>query len=301
MREEIENQAKEEQHPPEIYFSQAHPAGEEAQVDCTAFANLGITINGEPLRGKIFTFKLSYSKWIYATIIKGERTQAVMDAIQDALLALDGVPRRIRSDYGKALFKGQGDPVQPFRDLCDHYGTGYAPINPGRPHENGSVETGNRTVKGLLRDRLMTEVNSEFPSRNAVDALLKEVLAEHNARFQTELMEERRHLRRLPPELVETYVTLKRQVDKEGMITVACNRYSAPPEVHAKQVTVRMVDDSGAFMTTTAADLRQPHRGQSGNRDKRQLGNDSSGGRWSTTAADLRQRHLVHGSKCGVG
>ena len=66
----------------------------------------------------------------------------------------------------------------------------------------------------------MTEVNSEFPSRNAVDALLKEVLAEHNARFQTELMEERRHLRRLPSELVETYVTLKRQVDKEGMITV---------------------------------------------------------------------------------
>ena len=149
MREEIENQAKEEQHPPEIYFSQAHPAGEEAQVDCTAFASLGTTINGEPLRGQIFTFKLSYSKWIYATIIKkGERTQAVMDAIQDALSALDGVPRRIRSDYGKALFKGQGDPVQPFRDLCDHYGTGYAPSTQDVPTRMGLWKLATGRSKG---------------------------------------------------------------------------------------------------------------------------------------------------------
>ena len=259
MRKDIRGLEERKSKPPEIYFRQVHPAGEEAQLDCTAFASLGITINGDPPSGKIFTFKLSFSGWIFAVVIKGEQDQAVMDSIQAAIGTLGGVPQKLRSDNGKALFKRRGEPTRAFKDLCDHYGTEYDPINPGRPHENGCAETGNKTVKGLLRNRLLTdiELDLDFPSLAAVDAQLKDVLAKHNARIEAKLEEERQHLQRLPSGQFETHVALNRKVGKEGMITIGGNYYSAPPAVHGKQVEVRkynhhltMYNDDGTDVKT---------------------------------------------------
>lgn len=223
-----------------LYFAQEHPAGVEAQIDCTGCKSLGITINGEPFRGKIFTFKLSFSKWIYAEIVDGERKSAVEKALENALWELGGVPQRIRTDNGKALFKKASQPTQGFEDLCRHYGTIYSAINPGRPNENGSAETGNKTIKGLLRNRLMTDVEPDFPSREALGQWLREVLAERNGALQRALLTDREQLRRLPSKRVEPFVPpLTRQVNKEGMVLVGGNKYSVPRELHGKKATIR--------------------------------------------------------------
>ena len=228
---------------PEIFFSQDYHPGEVAQLDCSSLASLEITIDGRSFKGKIFTFKLMYSKWIYASIVSGETDIEVLAAIQDALWALKGVPRRLRSDNGKALFRKKQIPTEAYDELCSHYGTPCSAINPGHPNENGGAETGNKTVKGLLRDRLTTDTDSDFPSEDALKALLREMVDEYNAGVQTVLTEERWHLARLPSKRVEPYEQLERKVNKEGLIKHDGCRYSAPPELHGSKVKIRLYAD----------------------------------------------------------
>ena len=228
---------------PELFFRQDYHPGEVAQLDCSSLASLRITINGRPFKGKIFTFKLMWSKWIYACIVSGETDIEVLAAIQDALWALKGVPQRLWSDNGKALFRKKKVPTEAYDELCSHYGTPCSAINPGHPNENGGAETGNKTVKGLLRDRLTTDTDSNFPSEDALKALLRKMVDEYNAGVKADLSEERRHLARLPSKRVEPYETLERQVNKEGMIKYDGCRYSVPPELHGSKVKIRRYAD----------------------------------------------------------
>ena len=228
---------------PEIYFRQDHHPGEDAQLDCSSLANLGIKIKCQPFRGKIFTFKLMYSKWIYASIVSGETEVEVLAAIQDALWALRGVPQRLRSDNGKALFQKSKVATEAYNELCVNYRTPYSAINPGHPNENGGAETANKTVKGLLRDRLTTDTDPEFPSEEALVALLREVIDERNAGVQPDLNEERRHLGSLPTQRVEPYEQFQRKVSKEGLIKYAGREYSVPPELHQTRPKIRRYAD----------------------------------------------------------
>ena len=228
---------------PEIFIPQDHHPGEVAQLDCTSLASLGITINCRPLKGKIFTFKLMYSKWVYASIVPSETEIEVLSAIQAALWTLNGVPKRLRSDNGRALFRKKKVPTEAYNELCSHYGTPCSAINPGHPNENGGAETCNKTVKGLLRDRLTTDTDSDFASEDALKGLLREVVDECNAGVQPKLTEERGHLARLPSKRVEPYDQLERKVNKEGMIQHDGCKYSVPPEVHGTKVEIRRYSD----------------------------------------------------------
>ena len=202
-----------------------------------------MTVNGRPFRGKIFTFKLMYSKWIYASIVPGETEVEVLAAIQDALWALKGVSLRLRSDNGRAPFRKTKVAKEAYNELCFHYGTPCSAIKPGTPNENGGAETANKTVKGLLRDRLTTDTDPEFPSKDALVALLREVIEEYNAGVQPALTEERSHLVRLPARRVEPYEQFHRKVSKEGMIKYAVHEYSVPPELHQTRAKVRRYAD----------------------------------------------------------
>ena len=228
---------------PEIYFRQEYHPGEDAQLDCSSLTSLGITIKGEPFRGKIFTFKLMYSKWIYARIVSGETDIEVLAAIEDALWTLQGVPQRLRSDNGKALFRKAKVPTEAYNELCSHYGTPCSSINPGHPNENGGAETANKTVKGLLGDRLTTDTDPEFPSEDELTTLLREVIDEYNGGVQPELNEERRHLGSLPTQRVEPYEQFQRKVSKEGLIKYAGREYSVPPELHQTRAKIRRYAD----------------------------------------------------------
>ena len=240
LDEEDKHRVKNSNEPsPELFFPQDYDPGEVAQLDCSSLKSLGITMDGHRYRGLIFTFKLMYSKWIYAGIVSGETENDVLDAIQDALWAVNGVPKELHSDNGKAMFTKAHEPNTGYADLYLHYGTSWSSINPGRPHENGGAETGNKTIKSLLRDRLTTDVDPVFESVEQLSALLKEVLEEYNAGVQPELKKERWHLKRLPKGRVEPYELVQRTVNKEGYIRIDGRLYSAPADLHGTKVKVR--------------------------------------------------------------
>lgn len=223
----------------EVYFPQKHHPGQSAQLDCSSLASLKITINGKPFKGKIFTCKLMYSKAIYAAIVLSEKECEVIPAIENALFAFGGVPLELRSDNGKALFAWAKKPSQAYADLYSHYGASWSSINPGRPHENGGAETGNKTIKNRLRDRLDTDVDPDFASLDELKDLLLEVLEEYNADVVPKLEEERRHLRRLPRQRVEPYEQIERKVRKEGVIKYDGCSYSVPPYLHGSELKVK--------------------------------------------------------------
>ena len=98
-------------------------------------------------------------------------------------------------------------------------------------------------MKGLLRDRLTTDTDPDFPSEDALQALLREMVDEYNAGVQPRLTEERRCLGRLPSKRVEPYEQLERKVSKEGMIQYDGCQYSVPRELHGTKVKVRRYAD----------------------------------------------------------
>ena len=223
---------------PEISFRQEYGPGEVAQLDCSSLKSLRITINDQPYTGKLFTFKMMHSQWIYAKFVSGETEIEVLDAIQDALWALNGVPRELHSDNGAALFTKAHGPNDGYADLQLHYGTFATSTDPGKPNQNGGAETGNKTIKGLLQDRLTTDVDPKFESVEQLGALLKEELDEYNAKVQPGLKRERPHLMRLPKGRVEPYELIHRVVNKEGCIRIDGRLYSAPADLHGTQVKV---------------------------------------------------------------
>lgn len=223
----------------EIYFRQGYEPGEVAQLDCCSLAGLGITIQGQPFLGKLFTFKLMHSKGMYAGIVQSERALEVLPAIEDALFSFGGTPDELRSDNGKALFARPKEPTQAYADLCRHYGMSWSTSNPGRPNENGGAEAGNRTLKNRLRDLLMTEVDPNLESIGELKALLQQVLDEYNAEVEPELSEERRHLGRLPKKRVDPYEPFERTVNAEGLIAYNGCSYSVPPDLHGRGVKIK--------------------------------------------------------------
>lgn len=239
-KEQAQRSESSDQSSSEIYIPQSYDPGAVAQLDCSNLASLGITIDGRPFQGKVFTFKPMYSKWIYASIVSGETAIEVFETIQDALWSLKGVPQLLRSDNGKALFQRKQIPTESYNDMCHHYGTPCSAINPGRPNENGGAETGNKTVKGLLRDRITTDRTPEFESEHALRDLLREVMDEYNSRIQSALKEERKHLKRLPSRRLEPYDQFERKVTKEGMIRYDGCQYSVPPDLHGSKAAIKI-------------------------------------------------------------
>jgi hypothetical protein len=82
----------------EVFFSQVHPPGREAQLDFTHGRTLGVTIDGQPFRHLLFEFVLSYSGWRNVELAFGETFEALTEGLQQALWDLGGAPQVVRTD-----------------------------------------------------------------------------------------------------------------------------------------------------------------------------------------------------------
>jgi hypothetical protein len=229
----------------EVFFSQVHPPGREAQMDFTHAAKLGVTIDGQLFRHLLFEFVLSYSGWRAVGLAFGETFEALVDGLQRALWDLGGVPDVVRSDNLSAathdLKRQRGRVLNDrFRAVLDHYGLKNTRINPRASHENGIAA--HRRLKGTIEQALIIRGSRDFPTVEAYRAFIARVVDKQNQRahVQQRLEEERAHLRPLPPAPIPACTVYRARVHQWSTVRVAGRTYTVPARLIGHEVEARV-------------------------------------------------------------
>jgi hypothetical protein len=233
----------------EVFFPQEHLPGREAAYDFTNCDELGITICGAPFDHLLFELALSFSGWRWPTVALSESYEAMLLGVQEALWELGGVVEVLRSDNLSAAThelprSGGRALTRRYQGLLDHYGLKSTRISPSRAHENGVVEQAHRRTKSILAQMLVLRGSRDFPSVEAYQRWVREMIAcEHNVLLGEKLVEERRHLQELPAVALPAYTTFTVTVRRWSTIRVVNHTYSVPARLIGERVRVHLHHD----------------------------------------------------------
>lgn len=234
--------------PREVFFSQVHPLGREAQIDFTHASELGVTIAGEPLAHLLFELVLCASGWRFAQVAFGETFEALVDGLQNALFTLGGVPEVARTDNLSAAthelrHSGGRALTERFAAVLAHYGLRSTRIHPGASHENGVVEQAHERLKSVLAQALVVRGSRDFETLAAYQAFVDAVVARLNERRAERIAAERPHLRPLPPARLPSFTVTRTVVRRWSTIRVANRTYSVPSRLIGHEVEARLHAD----------------------------------------------------------
>ena len=233
----------------EVMFRQAAVPGRQGLSDFTQLKGVDITIKGEVFDHRLYHFRLAFSHWSYLKVIQGgESYSALAEGLQCALLRLGGSPQEHHTDSLSAAYKNlsadaQADMTQRYGALCEHYGMKATRNNPGRGHENGSVESAHGHLKRRIKQTLILRGHHDFDSVHSYQAFLDEVTRVHNRRNATSLSVERPHLQALPRLRGVDYTQEVAVVSSSSTIDVKRVTYTVPSRLIAETLQVRVYDD----------------------------------------------------------
>lgn len=231
--------------PKEVMFLQTHIYGELGIADFTHIQSL-VTIAGEPLKHMLFHYRMPASGWAFAQVIYGgESFAAFSDALQNAYLAAQGVPLKLRTDSLSAAYKNQSseeDFTERFAALAAHYGFKPTRNNRGVAHENGAIEGPHGHLKAQLEQALKIRGCRDFKTSQDYEAFIRELINRRNRRINDKFKLEQRQLQPLPrhksPTYTEHYVTVKRT----STIDVKRVTYTVPSRLIQSRLLVRVYD-----------------------------------------------------------
>lgn len=240
-----------------VTVPQAHPPGDEAEVD---FGEATIVIAGVPVKVEIFHLRLSHSARAIHVAFASEGQEALLEGHVLAFDRLGGVPGRIRYDNlspaVSRVLKGR-DRIETdrFIALRSHYGFDSFFCEPGEAgaHEKGGVEG----EVGRFRRRHLVPV-----PRVASLAALNELLAAADRADEARHVDgrlatvgamaevEQSSLRPLPADVFDSTAALAPKVDRKARIAVRGSHYSVPVRFAGRRLDVRL---GGLSITVLAA------------------------------------------------
>jgi len=233
----------------EVIFRQVHEPGRMGLSDFTDMADLGVTIAGVRLDHRLYHFRLAYSGFAHAHVIRGgESYVALAEGLQNALWALGGAPHEHRSDSLSAAFRNldhdaREDLTRRYDALCRHYGMEPTRNNRGVAHENGSIEAPHGHLKKAVADALLMRGTSGFDDLAGYRLFIDEIVSRKNAHHAKRIAAERVVLQQLPGQRTcdheETIVT----VTSSGGFTLKKVFYTVPSRLIGHRLRVRLYDD----------------------------------------------------------
>lgn len=230
-------------------LAQVHRPGEVMQTDGTWLNELGLTVQGVPLRAVLIHCVLVYSNWEWGCLARSESLAALQLGLQQTLQKLGHVPHYHQTDNASAATyrlgvaerpeaEGKRGYIQGYLHLLDHYGLKPRLIHIGAPHENGDVESANGSLKRAVEQHLLLRGQRDFDSISAVEAFVQGVMAKRNERRQERLAEEVAVMKPLRVGLLATHQRLYVRVSQGSLIRVLKNSYSVPTSLIGHTVTV---------------------------------------------------------------
>lgn len=233
----------------EVMFPQTHGPGLRGLSDFTVLKGVQISVAGQPLKHRLFHFRLAYSGWCHVQVVLGgESFEALAEGMCTALERLGGVPREHRTDSLSAAFRNldkatQADLTERYQALCAHYGMQATRNNPGRGHENGSVESPHGHLKRRLQQRLSLRGSTDFADVDEYRAFVESVSTSINRRNARAVAVERAALAPLPCQRGVDYAQLMVRVTTSSTINVRRELYSVPARLIGERLRVHLYDD----------------------------------------------------------
>jgi transposase len=177
-----------------VYMVMTSLPGEEAQVD---YGYVGtIKVDGKPRKAWVFIMALSYSRYMYASIVFDQSVKSFIQSHVEAFHFFGGVPETVKIDNLKAAVV-EADFYEPvlqrtYASFAAHYGFYAQPCRIYTPTDKGKVESNVKYVK-----------DNCFKGRDFKD--IKDA-REFLSRWLTETANKRIHgtIKKIPLELFET-------------------------------------------------------------------------------------------------
>ena len=254
----------------EVMFRQIAEPGVMGLSDFTDMSAARITLSTERLDHRLFHFRMAYSGFEHAhVVLGGESLAALAEGLQDALRELGGVPREHRTDSLSAAFRNLGrdaaeDLTLRYAELCSHYGMRPSRNNPGRAHENGSVESAHGHLKRALSDALLVRGSRDFDDLAGYRRFIAELVSRRNARNRSRIDAERKLLSPLPVRRASDFDETWVQVTSASGFTFRRVFYTVPSRLIGHRLRLHAHDDRlELFMGSTPVQtLPRGHAGR---------------------------------------
>ncbi len=229
-----------------VMFRQTIPPGQQGLSDFTHPRSV-VTIAGQLFTHLIYQYRLAYSGWRCAHIVRGgESYSALAEGLQNALHKSGGVPVEHRTDSLSAAYVNQSQKKQltrAYEGLCKHYGMTGTTNNPGLGHENGAVETSHGSLKHRLEQALKLRGSADFDSVADYQSLLNRCTERLNRYTLTRFEEEQKHLRPLPKYRFMDYSELSAKVTTSSTIAVKRGLYTVPSRLIGETLRIHLYHD----------------------------------------------------------
>lgn len=207
---------------------------------------------GEERRAHIFVAALGASNYTYAEARWTESLPDWIGAHANAFAALGGVPHAVVCDNLKAgvtaICRYEPGVNRTYQELATHYGTAILPARPRKPRDKAKVEVAVQIVQRYVLARLR---NRRFFSLAELNAAIREIVAQLNARIMRKLGVSRRELfetidrpalRDLPAEPYQYAEWKKCRVAPDYHVEIDGHYYSAPSRLIRAPVEARITD-----------------------------------------------------------
>jgi len=229
----------------EVMFAQEHFPAERGQSDFTHMEDLGVTLAGVPFPHLVHHFVLTYSNVEAVSICFSESFEALAEGIEKALWQIGGVPQQHRTDHLSAAIKNAGkdqakDWTVRYEALMTHYGMQPTKNNVTIAHENGDVEQSHHQFKRAVDQALRVRASRDFPSREAYERFLADLVRTRNLKRNTQFVEEQQVLQPLPTTALAPCQELRVTVSQFSTIHVKANVYSVPSRLIGTSLLVRL-------------------------------------------------------------
>jgi hypothetical protein len=229
-----------------VMFRQTLPPGQQGLSDFT-HPRSTVTISGQPFAHLIYQYRLAYSGWRCAHIVRGgESYSALAEGLQNALHKSGGVPLEHRTDSLSAAYVNQNQKkhlTRAYEGLCQHYGMVGTTNNPGLGHENGAVETSHGSLKHRLDQAIKLRGSADFTSVAEYQALINRCTDRLNRYTLARFEEELQHLQPLPKYRFMDYAELSAKVTSSSTIAVKRGLYTVPSRLIGETLRIHLYHD----------------------------------------------------------
>jgi hypothetical protein len=233
----------------EIIFRQVHTPGRQGLSDFTTLKGIEITIAGKVFTHLLYHFRLAFSRWSWMKVVQGgESFSALSEGLQDALWCLGGCPQEHRTDSLSAAFKNLSredyrDMTGHYEALCQHYDMTPTRNNPGKGHENGSVESAHGHLKRRLEQALLLRESYDFESVASYQLFIDRVVQRHNRHHQRQIDVERQSLKVLPAYRTIDFKEVTGRVTTSSTILIEKVVYSVPSRLIGQRLRIHVFTD----------------------------------------------------------
>jgi len=223
----------------EVIFPQEIRAGRQSQSDYTHMDSLGVTIGGKLFSHLLFHYMLPYSRWEDASICFTESFDSLTAGYERAVWRLGKQAPEHRTDNQSAVstnIKGKIVFTERWQEFMRHYGVVPTTNNPGKGHENGSVEKSHDLLKKAIDQALMLRGTRDFNSQSEYSEFIQTVVDDRNKVRTAAFSEEIDLLQDLPVRKYNAPKLALIRVSSASTVRIEGGIYSVPSRLIGYQL-----------------------------------------------------------------